>query len=166
MGVTSPQTLFRQFRAMQTGIQVGIATLRELSGLTRLFDGYRQFYGMEPDLAGAQDFLAERMHRGDSVLLVAKEREGLPVGFVQLYPAFSSVRMGSILILNDLYVDQDRRGRGIGEQLMEAARRHAMQSGCIALELATEKTNERAQRLYEKLGYSRDHTFYYYALDL
>ena len=151
---------------MQTDIQIQIATPRELSGLVRLFDGYRQFYGMEPDLTGAQAFLTERMHRGDSVILVAKEKEGLPVGFVQLYPAFSSVRIAPIFILNDLYVDQDRRGRGIGERLMEAARSHAVQSGCIALELATEKINERAQRLYEKLGYARDDTFYHYALDL
>ena len=166
MSVISPQTLFRRFRAMQTGVQIKIAEPAELSGLASLFDGYRQFYGMESDLAGAQAFLSERMRRGDSVILVAKEQEGLSVGFVQLYPAFSSVRMAPIFILNDLYVDQDWRGRGIGERLMEAARRHAVQSGNIALELATEKTNERAQRLYEKLGYSRDRTFYHYALDL
>lgn len=166
MSVISPQTSFRRFRAMQTGVQIKIAVPGELSGLAYLFDGYRQFYGMESDLAGAQVFLSERMRRGDSVILVAKEQEGLSVGFVQLYPMFSSVRMAPIFILNDLYVDQDWRGRGIGEQLMEAARRHAVQSGNIALELATEKTNERAQRLYEKLGYSRDRTFYHYALDL
>ncbi len=151
---------------MQARIQIQIATPDDLSGIVRLFDGYRQFYGMDSDPAEARAFLTERMQCRESVILVATAKDGGSVGFVQLYPAFSSVRMGRILILNDLYVALDWRGRGIGEQLMEAAREHAVQSGCIALELATEKTNERAQRLYEKLGYSRDDTFAHYALDL
>lgn len=151
---------------MQRDISIEVAIPDELSGLVRLFDAYRQFYGMESDLGGSREFLSERLFRGDSVILVAKGRDGLSVGFVQLYPAFSSVRMGPIYILNDLYVDQDWRGQGIGEQLMDAARSHAMRSGCIALELATEKTNYRAQRLYERLGYSRDQVFCHYALTL
>ena len=49
---------------------------------------------------------------------------------------------------------------------MEEARILAVQNGCIALELATEKTNARAKCLYEKLGYMLDETFDHYELAL
>ena len=143
---------------MQMNVRIEVATLDDLPGLTLLFDGYRQFYRMAPDPEGARTFLKERLYRGDSVILVAKTNHELLIGFVQLYPSFSSVRMGSVWILNDLYVQPDQRGQKIGSRLMEETKNHAVRNGCIELHLATEKTNVCARNLYEKLGYVQDHT--------
>ncbi len=151
---------------MKADIYVERATFSELPRLSQLFDDYRQFYRMTSDTVGASAFLAARMRHKDSVILVARVEDKSLVGFVQLYPAFSSVRMGAIWILNDLYVQRGWRGQGVGQRLMEEARIRAVHSGCIALELATEKTNASAKRLYEKLGYSLDETFDHYALEL
>ncbi len=149
---------------MKADILIERATLNELPRLSQLFDGYRQFYRMTSDISGARDFLAARLRHKDSIILVARVGGESLAGFVQLYPMFSSVRMGAIWILNDLYVQRDWRGQGVGQRLMEEARIRAAQSGCIALELATEKTNTRAKRLYEKLGYTLDETFDHYHL--
>ncbi|MXW84202.1 MAG: GNAT family N-acetyltransferase [Rhodothermaceae bacterium] len=151
---------------MNADIRIQRATFSELSGLSKLFDGYRRFYRMKSDISGAREFLAARLRHKDSIILVAWVGDESIVGFVQLYPAFSSVRMGPIWILNDLYVQRDWRGQGVGQRLMEEARVRAVQNGCIALELATEKTNTHAKRLYEKLGYSLDETFDHYELAL
>lgn len=151
---------------MKADIHIERATFGELPQLSELFDGYRRFYRMTSDISGARDFLAARLRHKDSIILVAWVEDESLVGFVQLYPAFSSVRMGTIWILNDLYVQRGWRGQGVGQRLMEDARIRAVQSGCIALELATEKTNAHAKRLYEKLGYSLDETFDHYALAL
>ncbi len=43
---------------------------------------------------------------------------------------------------------------------MEMTRKWVVQSRNIVLELATEKTHERAHRFYEKLGYLRGRAFY------
>ena len=74
--------------------------------------------------------------------------------------------MGPIWILNDLYVQREWRGRGVGQRLMEESSILAVQYGCIALELATEKTNTSAKRLYENLGYALDEVFDHYELAL
>ncbi len=160
-----PQTSIRPFRAMQVKITIQTATLQDLPGLVHLFDGYRQFYRKSSDLEGAHRFLSERFQHQDSVIFVAKT-DDLLVGFVQLYPSFSSVRMSPIWILNDLYVQPDRRGQGIGKRLMEEAGRHAAYTGYSVIELATENTNTHAQQLYEKLGYSKITDWTYYALNL
>ena len=151
---------------MKANIRIERATFGELPRLSKLFDGYRRFYRMKSDISGAREFLAARLRHKDSIILVAWVGDESIVGFVQLYPAFSSVRMGPIWILNDLYVQRDWRGQGVGKRLMEEARVRAVQNECIALELATEKTNTHAKRLYEKLGYSLDETFDHYELAL
>ncbi|MYH07896.1 MAG: GNAT family N-acetyltransferase [Rhodothermaceae bacterium] len=151
---------------MEADIHIGRATSGELPHLAQLFDGYRRFYRMKSDISGAREFLAARLRHKDSIILVAWVGDESLAGFVQLYPSFSSVRMGPIWILNDLYVQRDWRGLGVGQKLMDEARILAVKNGCIALELATEKTNTHAKRLYEKLGYSLDETFDHYELAL
>jgi len=132
-----------------------------------LFDAYRQFYERPPDLPLSRAFLVERRTRGDSVVFVAEEN-GKSLGFVQLYPLFSSTARhpGRSWLLNDLYVVPDGRGRGVGRRLMERARRLAVETDACAIELATARTNAGAQALYESLGYRRDELFWHYALDL
>jgi GNAT superfamily N-acetyltransferase len=130
-----------------------------------LFDAYRQFYGRPPDLAGARRFLVERLERGESVILAAIE-DGRALGFTQLYPCFSSVSMKPIWILNDLYVADDARRRGVGTRLLQAARDHARSTGAVRLELSTAATNTAAQAAYERDGWERDTAVYHYEYHL
>jgi ribosomal protein S18 acetylase RimI-like enzyme len=143
------------------------ATLEDLDLVAPLFDAYRQFYRRPPDLPLARAFLQARLGAGDSVVYLAEE-EGAVVGFVQLYPLYSSTapRPGRIWLLNDLYVTSDARGRGVGRQLMDRARQLAEETGARSIELTTAGSNTRAQALYESLGYRRDEEFFYYSLGL
>jgi GNAT superfamily N-acetyltransferase len=128
-----------------------------------LFDAYRQFYGQASDLARAREFLLKRLQQQQSVILAVVE-DDRALGFTQLYPSFSSVSMKPTWILNDLYVAESARRKGVGAQLLMAARDHALQTGAVRLELATAVDNHSAQALYEKLGWRRDTTFYRYEL--
>jgi len=132
-----------------------------------LFDAYRQFYRQPSDLALAREFLAERLDRQESVIFLA-ERDGCAVGFVQLYPLFSSTaaRPRRLWLLNDLFVAAAVRGGGVGRALLDRARRLAEETGAVGLELATARTNVGAQRLYQSLGYRLDDQFLRYELGL
>ena len=143
---------------------VAICTLRHLDVVVDLFEQYRQFYKMAPDVDGARQFLGERLRRNDSIILLATEGSGCTLGFTQLYPMFSSTRMSTLWMLNDLYVIPGARGQGVGRMLMKAAHAQAMQNGVRILALATQKENVRAKRLYESLGYVRDTEFDHYEL--
>ncbi len=133
------------------------AARTDLDALATLFDGYRQFYRQSSDLAGARRFLAERFEHEESVIFVASlpDMEHL-VGFTQLYPFFSSVGMQRVWVLNDLFVAQGARRRGVARALMEAAHDFAASTSALRVELATEATNKSAQTLYEAIGYERD----------
>jgi len=142
------------------------ASISDVDQLAPLFDGYRQFYGRSPDLAIARKFLAERLSRNQSRVLLAQAADGAAIGFVQLFPSFSSVRAAPIYILNDLFVAPAARGRGVGRLLMKAAADAARQAGAARLTLSTAITNAPAQALYESLGWKRDEDFYEYNLAL
>lgn len=141
------------------------ADLEHLDLLAPLFDAYRVFYERPSDLAAARTFLWERLRNLESVIFLALEGERA-LGFTQLYPSFSSVSLGRLWILYDLYVVPEARQRGIGRALMERARTFALDSGATALLLDTAVDNLAAQALYESLGYVRDTKFYHYELPL
>ena len=141
------------------------ATIKDLEGLSNLFNLYRLFYQQESDLEGAKAYIKERIENKESVLFVVKDEQNY-VGFIQLYPTFSSISMKRAWILNDLYVDEKARKQGVGELLLHKAKEYAIETGAKYLNLSTAKDNYSAQRLYEKNGYKMDSQFYHYELDL
>ena len=147
-------------------VSVRVAVSQDLEQLAPLFYGYRQFYGKPSVLELARRFLSDRLSKQDSLVLIAEEPGTDAVGFVQLYPSFSSVNAARIYILNDLFVAANARRRGTGALLLQSAAEHARASGAVRLKLSTQITNLSAQRLYTALGWKRDEDFYEYGLSL
>ncbi|WP_144526459.1 GNAT family N-acetyltransferase [Peribacillus simplex] len=137
------------------------ATLHELESLTELFDLYRVFYEQASDPGRAREFLRERLTNGESVVFMAYD-EGNPIGFVQLYPSFSSVSMMRSWVLNDLFVKESARKKGFGEKLLNAATTFARETGAKGVSLETGTDNVKAQKLYEKFGFVRELNHFYY----
>ena len=133
----------------------------DIAHVAPLFDGYRRFYGQTGDIARAERFLRERLQRGESVVLFA-ERDGIALGFTQLYPIFSSVGTERVWLLNDLFVAESARRSGVGEALLAAARDFGREQGALRLMLETGRDNVIAQALYRKLGWVADATQWFH----
>jgi len=136
------------------------ATPKDLDLMVPLFDGYRVFYKQPSDTKAARFFLEERFKAKDSIIFLALNATGEGLGFTQLYPSFSSVSMQRTYILNDLFVKKDARGNRIGEGLLEHAKKFAKEVGSKGLTLETDLDNP-AQKLYERLGWSKDTHLHY-----
>lgn len=111
-------------------------------------------------MALASTFIETRLKRNESVIFLALE-DDIPAGFTQLYYTFSSVSAESFLILNDLYVEPDFRGSGIGKNLLQKAQSFCEANGFKGLALETANENP-AQKLYERLGWKKDTEFLHY----
>lgn len=134
----------------------------DLGALALLFDAYRVFYQQESDVPAAECFLRDRFRLRDSTIFMATQDDSEPVGFVQLYPSFSSVSMRRIFILNDLFVAPVARRTGVGDTLIQASHAYASKAGAARLSLSTAIENTGAQALYEGTGFKRDEAFYQY----
>lgn len=129
-----------------------------------LFDSYRQFYGAASDVRAARDFLAARLSRGESVVLMAilESEDGgndSVAGFAQLYPSFSSLALARSMVLNDLFVAPEFRRLGVGRHLVEESVKYARRVCAVRIELATQLTNANAIALYESEDFARDTEF-------
>lgn len=148
-------------------MKIRAAALSDADRIAPLFDAYRQFYGKTQDPARALEFVRERLQNHESVIFVAENEAKDLLGFVQLFPSFTSVQARRLWVLNDLYVTDEARGLGVGRALMNAARDHAVKTGAKRLTLETMDDNERAWRLYESLGYVKSGPeVRYYTLEL
>lgn len=140
------------------------ASLEDLQLVVEVFDQYRIFYEKESDKEKAREFIHERLTFNDSRIYVAESNDKNIIGFVQLYPIFSSTRMQRLWLLNDLFVDKEYRGKGISKLLMEAAKELCKETNACGLLLETAKSNIIGNQLYPKLGFSleTDHNYYYW----
>ena len=137
------------------------ATPADVELAAPLFDAYRSFYGQASDLARARDWLAQRLARGEATLLLA-EHDGRAVGFTLLYPSWSSVSTGRVLVLNDLYVDPVARRIGVASALLRAAAQVGREPGVLRLVLETAQDNHAAQALYRNEGWTADTTQWFH----
>lgn len=142
------------------------AMISDLDDVSFLFNEYRIFYGQPSDLEGAKKFIKERMELQGSIIFLAKNKDGLPAGFVQLYPIFTSVGMKRKWLLNDLFVAKESRRHGVGKALMNQAKEFALETKAAGILLETTKDNVNAQALYESAGYEKENSVYFYNLSL
>lgn len=138
---------------------VRLASLGDVDAVAAMFDAYRQFYEQAPDRGAATAFIRARLSRDESVILLAEDAAGQPLGFCQLYPTFCSVEAAPIYVLYDLFVRPTARCGGSGAALLRAAEAHAHRTGRVRMDLTTAHTNHTAQRLYESLGWVHDEVF-------
>lgn len=137
------------------------AELEDIDQLAELFDYYRMFYQQPSDLPGARQFLSDRILRGESKIFIAIHSDTI-IGFVQLYPIFSSTKMKRMWVLNDLFILPEYRGQGISKQLIEHCKRFCETNHASGLLLETAKNNEVGNGLYPKAGFKLDTDHNYY----
>lgn len=136
------------------------ADFRHIPLIAPLLDQYRVFYKQTSNINAAIGFLEKRFTEGESILFLAFERDRA-IGFTQLYTSFSSVSLESIFILNDLYVNDNHRGKKVGEKLLAQAKAYCLEKGYKGLALET-SINNPAQQLYERLGWEKDTNSFHY----
>ena len=146
--------------------KIMFAESQDLAQVAILFNDYRVFYKQPSDLMAAEGFIKTRFIQQDSKIFVCKNKDQKIMGFVQLYPTFSSVSLKRAWILNDLYVSEFFREKGVATALLEAVQTFAKQTKAAYIMLETAKTNLKAQSLYQQFGFKQHMDTLYLVSDL
>lgn len=80
------------------------------------------------------------------------ERGGEPVGFCLWFASFSSWRGEPGVYVQDLYVAEDTRGKGLGRRLLAETARRAREQGARYLRLSVASHNAAAREFYRSTG--------------
>ena len=139
-----------------------LADEKDIPKLLPLLMDYRTFYSVErQDEKEAERFLHDRIGKKESVVFIAFH-EDEAVGFIQLYPSFSTVSLKRQWHLNDLFIKEEYRRQGYATELMESAKDY-FKGSAKGFTLITEKTNVNAKAFYKANGWSTDeYDFYTY----
>lgn len=110
----------------------------------------------------SSDHLAAMVDSDDIVLFVARV-DGRILGSLTL--AFYRIPTGTKAWIEDVVVDADARGHGVGELLNRAALDEARARGAKDVSLTSRPSREAANRLYQRIGFEpRDTNVYRYVL--
>jgi GNAT superfamily N-acetyltransferase len=124
--------------------------------LVPMIAAYQGFYEAE-DIREERnrEFFRRFLAPSDYGMLIGAWRGERLVGYACLYWHFSSTRAVETVLMNDLYVEAEARGEGVGRALIEAAAEVARERGSPILEWSTAPDNATAQRLYDSTGAGR-----------
>lgn len=76
-----------------------------------------------------------------------------PIGYAVLTLGFSFEYGGRDAFLDEMYLDERYRGKGIGRQAMDFVEAHAREMGVNAVHLLVTRENEPAIGLYRRSGF-------------
>lgn len=102
-----------------------------------------------PEIFNPQTVAQRAIANGET--LVARDEQDKPCGFIWFSTEGSLGRGGYIKFLA---VSSEARGMGVGQMLMNEAEKEIAQRSLHAF-LLTSHFNDRAQRFYERLGWSK-----------
>lgn len=97
-----------------------------------------------------------RMADDDAYQVLLAEDEGQVVGLLGLCFRHTLFHPAPSALIDELVVEQDHRGRGVGHQLMVEAIERCRAAGCCEIEVSTERSNEVAQRFYRQHGFGHE----------
>jgi ribosomal protein S18 acetylase RimI-like enzyme len=143
-------------------MSVEVETVKEVTG--ELVEAARRLLPQLSTSAaplGADDLTQITSHQ--AITLLIARSEGVIVGMLTLvgFPLPSGLRAR----IEDVVVDQDARGQGVGTALTMAALELAQQQGARSIDLTSRASRVAANRLYQQLGFRlRDSNVYRYQL--
>ncbi len=130
------------------------ATLEDLPQLADLlYDLFTQEADFVPNrtkqMRGLR-LLLEQPNRGR--IFVVREND-LIVGMINLLFTISTAEGGFVILLEDVVVHRDYRGRGYGDKLLKHAIAYAKKKDFLRITLLTDRMNEDGQRFFKSHGF-------------
>lgn len=130
------------------------ATLSDLDPLSRLM---RLFPAPTvPDERYVRKCFTALLSDPKAFVAVAVETDGTVIGYLSGYRHAAFYSGGEIAWCDEVYVTEDKRGRGAGKELMRAFELWAMQNRCVQVSLAT----AGAKGFYESIGYKSTASYF------
>ena len=142
-------------------MKLRLATLDDAGTLLPLMRAYHEFEGIDATdaerLATIEPLLAGRENLGQVWLI---ETAAGTVGYIALCYGYSIEFGGRDAFVDELFIVEAERGRGLGRQALERVKAEAATAGVKALHLEVARGNTTAKDFYGKLGFRSRERFH------
>lgn len=117
-----------------------------------LWQGYQRFYATEIPEAASQLTWQRFLDASEPMHAALAWRDGRAIGMVHWIFHRSCWTEGDYCYLQDLFVDEQVRGGGIGRGLIEHVYAQARQAGASRVHWLTHESNTTAMQLYDRIA--------------
>ena len=99
-----------------------------------------------------------------NIYLVAYDQSNRPVGYISCHGQYLLHHAGLVGEIQELFVQPDKRGEGIGRLLVDAVKQRARDMGMLQLEVTANIKRVDTHRFYEQQGFDHTHKKFVYPL--
>jgi GNAT superfamily N-acetyltransferase len=136
-------------------MQISVAVQADIPELCRLLSIlFSQEEDFQPDEDAQTRGLTAIIADPEVGQILVARQDGAVIGMVNLLYTISTALGDRVGLLEDMVVDPDVRGSGAGSLLLEQAIQLARTNGCKRITLLTDRSNESAQRFYQRQGFT------------
>ena len=125
---------------------------RDHEAWARLFAAYGEFYETTFSADVLESTWSRLLDPAEGVSALVAEVDGAVIGFAHYRSHPDTFTSGRDWFLDDLFVDPASRGSGAATALIERLKQFAAETGPGTLRWITAESNERAQRLYDRVA--------------
>lgn len=134
-------------------MKLRLAAPTDLETLLPLVAAYHRFEGIRHTPESTRAALRPLLEDPALGRVWLIEEDGAVAGYIALCFGYSIEFGGRDAFVDELYLLESCRGRGLGKAALDAAAREATALGVVALHLEVGTENAKARKLYEAAGF-------------
>jgi GNAT superfamily N-acetyltransferase len=141
---------------MSSPLLIRSAASTDFAQWEKLWEGYNSFYGRKGETALPDEITRMTWSRFfdayEPVHALVAEKDGQLLGLVHYIFHRSTIMIGPICYLQDLFTSESARGQGVGRALIESVYERARAAGSPRVYWQTHETNLTAMKLYDQVA--------------
>ena len=146
------------------GVTIRQASTKDSAGFLNLVVALANFEHLDPPDQPARKRMVYDIFRKKRAKLLMAHSGKMAVGYALYFYTYSSFLARPTLYLEDIFVLESFRKKGVGKKLFLECVKEAVENGCGRIEFAVLRWNKNAIKFYEKLGAKRLKEWYGYRL--
>jgi ribosomal protein S18 acetylase RimI-like enzyme len=125
-----------------------------------LLFAYLKFYESSPSDVNSELLWGRLTNSEPQIQALVAEANGVVIGIVHFHYQLSTWSETSHCYLEDLYVAEGARGKGVAKALIQQVQELAIKQGCSELFWITKESNSIARKLYDQVANLSDFVRY------
>lgn len=128
------------------------ATNTDIDVIFELINGLAKYEKRPWDMTGTKEELSYWLFDKQIATTLLAELNGEVVGYAMYYPIFGSFSAKGKVHLEDMFLKEEYRGKGIGKEFFKYIVKFVSMDGYQGMEWSALDWNEPAIKFYEKIG--------------